>query len=177
VSLLDALFRALAPSRRAADEAQRQTLRQQMDALEREHGSAKAAAGAAGVSRSTWWRWRSGRQAPRPGSAQGVRAAQRARLVPPAAQRQAARATAPTRDAGGVRVTGMFTVSADRRQRSVVISSGDGRDHVRQARVAFMVGDDATAEAELQAAVNAAFGQYAGRDIDVEVTDPVISWE
>lgn len=169
MSFGDAILRALGVGR--APDADREALRRQMADLEREHGSAKAAAAAAGVTRSTWWRWKAGKQAPRRGTARRARMVQRDRVVPDSRQRQAAKATRPGRFGGGVRVAGTFTVSADTRYRSVLIDSPGGRQHARLSYVAAMAGDDETADAEMREALSDAFG------VEVDVSDPVITWE
>jgi hypothetical protein len=147
----DALYRSLTGRSRKSE----QSYQAAMSELERQHGSKKAAAAAAGVADRTWRDWRAGTHRPSKAHRSGLQRAQReARLRPSKAD-----ALGGVAGAGGVvaKVTGQIRCSSDSRNRSVSVPLPD--DLAQQILTAYEAGDDAAMEAALQEAVDEAFGR------------------
>ncbi|MFJ4343646.1 MULTISPECIES: hypothetical protein [unclassified Streptomyces] len=182
-SLRDKLIRKLtgrAPG--AVEREQKKGLGDRLRWLEKKHkGDDKAAAKAAGISLTTWRRWRSGKQKPKPDSVAKLDKATRDALVPKGRRKRISESTGKGRGlsagapSGGAQMSAWVTISSDTRPRDLNLGGalGPGRlDAVVNAYVEF--GEDA-AILELKKAI----GEYLHVDPeDVNIHDVSgIDWE
>jgi hypothetical protein len=136
-------------------------VRAQMADLERRTGSTAAAARAAGVSRGTWWRIKTGRtRAPRAGTAQRIKGAHRGELSSPGRRMLVGAATSPrARVTGyGPRYVGDYNVNGYARHAPFHFYSAAALDHLRGAQGAWLAGNDEAAHAAVAAAMSAEIG-------------------
>lgn len=166
MSLFDAIRRTL--SGRRTGWAERGTKRPIAD-LERQHGGAKGAAQAAGVSKATLWRLKTGRSKGSPETRAKIKAAQRRASVRPEIERTVRAAARPGTGAGLV-VSGTFTISADTRARAINFG---WHPKIEDMYAAYAAGDDTAAQDHLQAAMNDIIGApVIVEDPDIDFTPP-----
>lgn len=141
-----------------SERVERRGVRAQMDDLERRAGGVTAAAREAGMSRGQWWRIKTGRtRTPRPETAQRVRSAHRRQLSTEGRRALVDVGTSGPRITGtGPRFVGTYLV-AGAYERSAPFRFYDpaALDHLRASQDAFLAGDDAGAQAQLNAAMSA----------------------
>lgn len=159
MSIFDAWYRAVT---RRSPSGETRDVRRQMADLERIHDSSAAAARAVGVNKGTWWRWKTGRSAPKAQNVERVRIARRQALVPERRQAAVSRSTGQAK--GGLTITGWITVSRDSRHRTINLGPYLGVGRLNAAMTSFLRGDDPAAEAEFQAVL----ADYIGQDVNVE---------
>lgn len=139
MSIRDAIYRALTGRSR---EEEPTDLRGRMAEMERIHGSKRAAAEAAGVSKSTWWRWGSGRQRPKPASSQRVERAHRRSLVPESRRREVLASTMRGAGSGGITISGYDTY--DGRSRTLYVGRHVDEGRASALLAAYEAGADPT---------------------------------
>lgn len=144
------LFRAFYKAMTDRSYGGEQRMRTMLSGLERDHGSVRAAAADAGVSESTWRRWKRGESKPRPENVDKVKRARRRRR--PDRQRAARGSTGP---GGGLSVTGWVVVSQDERKRTLALGPVLGPGRLDAIVDAFLnAEDDDMVEAMVQELVN-----------------------
>lgn len=169
--LRDKLIRKLtgrAPG--AIEREQKKSLPDRLKWLEKKHkGSDKDAAKAAGISLTTWRRWRSGKQKPKADSIGKLDKATRDALVPKGRRKRISESTnkgggtyaaAPT---GGAQMSAWVTISSDSRPRDLNLGGNLPPGRLNQVVNAYVEkGEDAAVE-ELKKAI----GEYLHVDPDV----------
>lgn len=165
--LFDSLYRALTHRSPASE---RRPLAQRLQALERQHGSVRAAAADAGVSESTWRRWRKGQSTPKPENERKVNRAQRRAAMPEGRRRRFLSSVGRGGAGGGLTVTGWVTVSKDTRYRTLNLGAHLGPGRLDDLLDAFLTGDDDVVFVVIQDLVSEYMGYPAG------VTDPIVSF-
>jgi hypothetical protein len=151
-NLFDAVYRALTGGYSPRGEG---SLRRQMRTLESKHGGVRAAAADAGVSESTWRRWRKGRSTPKPENADKVKAARRRALVPEERRRLVSRSTGIRPSDPGLAIKATVTVSSDTRPgRLLRLGPWLPPGRLDRMTTAFLDGDDEGVRQEIQDAVN-----------------------
>ncbi|MFB8384980.1 helix-turn-helix domain-containing protein [Streptomyces rubiginosohelvolus] len=133
-SLRDKLIRKLtgrAPG--AVEREQKKSLPERLKWLEKKHkGDDKAASKAAGLSLTTWRRWRSGKQKPKPDSIAKLDKATRDALVPKGRRKLISNSTgkghglSSTAPTGGASLSAWFTISSDTRPRDINLAAALG---------------------------------------------------
>lgn len=169
-SLRDKLIRKLtgrAPG--AVEREQKKGLGDRLKWLEKKaKGDDKAAAKAAGISLTTWRRWRSGKQKPKPDSVAKLDKATRDALVPKGRRSLISKSTgkghglSSTAPTGGASISAWFTISSDSRPRDLNLAAALGPGALDDMVNAYIEKGEDAAIQELKKAI----GKYLHVDAD-----------
>lgn len=164
-SLGEVLMRKLTGRAPGAVERERKkSLPERVKWLEKKHkGDEKAAADAAGLSLTTWRRWRSGKQKPSAKSVEKLDRATREALVPKGRRNRIERSTKggqsfDHRPTGGAVLSAWITISSDSRPRDINLGANLPEGRLNAIVKAFTEGGEAEAEKELKAAIREYLG-------------------
>ncbi|MGW6310201.1 hypothetical protein ACWFRQ_38200 [Streptomyces niveus] len=186
--LRDKLIRKLtgrAPG--AVQREQKKSLPDRLKWLEKKHkGDDKAAASAAGLSLTTWRRWRSGKQKPSAKSVEKLDKATRDALVPKGRRKRINESTgkgqrgkAPTLTQappiGGAQMSAHITISSDSRPRDLNLGGNLHQGRLDAVVAAYVEKGEEAAIAELKKAI----GEYLHVDADHIIIHDVtgLDWE
>lgn len=169
-SLRDKLIRKLtgrAPG--AVEREQKKSLPERLKWLEKKHkGDDKAASKAAGLSLTTWRRWRSGKQNPKPESVAKLDKATREALVPKGRRKRISESTGKGRGlsagapVGGAQISAWITISSDERPRDLNLGGALQAGRLDDVVNAFIEHGEDAAIQELKKAI----GEYLHVDPD-----------
>jgi hypothetical protein len=170
----DALYRAFA-KRSPRQEAK--PLTDRLALIEKRAGSVKEAARQAGVSPTTWRRWRRGVQTPKAASLGKVTAAQRRQQLP-AGRKKRLKASGggagrmfAHRPSGGFTLTGTVVVSSDERTRTLNLSRAADPETLDRLATAWADGDDETAGQIMADVLAQYFGGQGAHVLSVDSID------